>query len=358
MAFEGLVTELKRLIRERVPGSQAKESVESFDSAPFLLKVRFVSSARTFGSGITEEYKDGQTIVCEWEGQDLQVAVMMMPSANDWVQGRTEGEKFELWARLLSYDTLYDRAIFGHALEENVAEQAPAESDPVSVQPEPESVEETPPVQPQEVIRRAVRQTARVKLPKKARTRKVSKQRRLYGKSKDVASPKRNKQMFCGKPRKLKVTKRPGSGPKRVGHAAPSRKPLKRTLKSVPKANPRRNIQSAQLIQDPKFRVSNSAVPVPPPNPADIVRILQKKKSRGYAALTLDEHQILHRAGFGNVFKADIKYSKGCRRGLAVFLFLIWLPCCLSSSATGLGLFCFVSGILLLLPDFVKFPDS
>ena len=357
MAFEGLVTELKRLIRERVPGSQAKESVESFDSVPFLLKARFVSSSRTFGSRITEEYKDGQTIVCDWEGQDLQVAVMMMPSANDWTQGRNKGEKFELWTRLLSYDTLYDRAIFGHALEEDADEQPPPESEPVSVEREPALVEETPPVQPQEVIRRTVRQAARVKLPKKVRTRKVSKQRRLYGKSKDVASPKRNKQMFFGKPRKLKVTKRPGSNPKRVGHAAPSRKPLKRTLKSVPKANPRRSVQSAQLVRAPKFRVSNRAVPVSPPNPADIVRILQKKKSRGYAALTVDEHQILHRAGFGNVIEADVEYSKGCRRLLAVFLFVIWLPCCFSSAATGFGIFCLVSGILLLLPDFVKFHD-
>jgi hypothetical protein len=39
MAFEGLITELKRLIRERVPGSQAKESVESFDSAPFCSRL-------------------------------------------------------------------------------------------------------------------------------------------------------------------------------------------------------------------------------------------------------------------------------------------------------------------------------
>jgi len=137
MAFEGLVAELRRLIRERVPGSQAKESVESFDSVPFLLKARFVSSSRTFGSRITEEYKDGQTIICDWEGQDLQVAVMMMPSANDWAQGRTKGEKFELWTRLLSYDTLYDRAIFGHALEEDADEQPPPESEPVSVEREP-----------------------------------------------------------------------------------------------------------------------------------------------------------------------------------------------------------------------------
>ena len=35
MAFEGLVAELKRLIRDRVPGSQAKESVESFGPAKF-----------------------------------------------------------------------------------------------------------------------------------------------------------------------------------------------------------------------------------------------------------------------------------------------------------------------------------
>ncbi len=38
MAFEGLVTELKRLIKDRVPGSQAKESIESFGTTKFLLE--------------------------------------------------------------------------------------------------------------------------------------------------------------------------------------------------------------------------------------------------------------------------------------------------------------------------------
>ena len=59
MAFEGLVTELKRLIKDRVPGSQAKESIESFGTTKFLLELGFVSSSRTFGSDVAEEHENG-----------------------------------------------------------------------------------------------------------------------------------------------------------------------------------------------------------------------------------------------------------------------------------------------------------
>ena len=165
MVFDGLVTELKRLLRERVLGYQAKESVESFGSSvSYSLELNFVSSQRTFGSNMSEEYEDGQTVVCDLEGHDLQVAVMMLPSANDWVLERNKGEKFELTGRLLSYDTLYDRAIFGQTkmTEEDVAEQPPPVSEQVPVQPETELVEKPPSVQPHEVIKRAVRRNSRM----------------------------------------------------------------------------------------------------------------------------------------------------------------------------------------------------
>jgi hypothetical protein len=362
MAFEGLVTELKRLIRERVPGYKAKESVESFGEEVYSLDLRYVSSMRTFGSSMSKEYEDGQTVVCDWEGQDLKVAVMMMPSANDWVRERSKGDKFELSARLLSYDTLYDRAIFGHALtDEDGGEQEPSDSVPVPGQAQPAPVKERP-VQPQDVIRQSIRQSGRVKLPKKAKTRKVSKQRKLYGKSSQVASPSRNKQMFWGKPRKLKVVKRSEPSPKgkRVGHAAPSRKPLKRTLKSAPKApNPRRNEQRRQP-PPLKFLVSRGPV-APATNPADIVRILQKKKERGIMALSLQEKQALQRAGLGEAVKDSLDgfdLGMGCLMAVGILLIFISIPFCGSSGASGFGIMSFWLGLAMCIPRFAKILKS
>ena len=117
MAFEGLVTELKRLIKDRVPGSLAKESIESFGATKFQLKLAFVSSSRTFGSERCGEHENGQTVICDLIGHDLQVAVRMRPSANDWIEGLSRGDPFEVTGCLVSYDTLYDRAIFGYAVE-------------------------------------------------------------------------------------------------------------------------------------------------------------------------------------------------------------------------------------------------
>jgi hypothetical protein len=361
MAFEGLVKELKRLISDRVPGYKAKESVESFGEEVYSLDLRYVSSMRTFGSSMSKVYEDGQTVVCDWEGQDLKVAVMMMPSANDWVRKRNKGDKFELSARLLSYDTLYDRAIFGHALAEDEGEQGPSDAVPVPGQAEPARVEKTP-VQPQKVIRQSIRQSGRVKLPKKAKTRKVTKQRRLYGKSENVASPNRNKQMFLGRPRKLKVVKRSEPSPKRKrgGHAAPSRKPLRRTLKSAPKASPRRSVHQAQAGQPPQFRISRGPVG-PSPNPADIVRILQKKKERGIMSLTLQEKQALHRAGLGGAGKDSLdgfNVGMGCLMAVGIVLILLSIPFCASSGVKGFGVMCFWLGLAMCIPHLARILKS
>ncbi len=352
MAFEGLITELKRLIRERVPGSQAKESVEAFDSAPFLLKVRFVSSSRTFGSRITEEHKDGQTMVCELDGHDLQVALMMLSSANDWVKERSKGAEFEVLVRLFSYDTLYDRAIFGQVAE-GAAEQPPPEAEPVSVQPELELVEETPPVQPQEIIRRAVRRTARVKLPKHAKTRKVS-QRKLYRKSTTAAAPERDKRMFWGKPRKLKVIKKPAKGKKRTGHLAPARKPLKRTLrKSVPKAQVRKSRQF-RIFENPHGARGVSQ----PPNPAEVVEILKKRHQHGGMALSASERQTLQRAGLEQKNDTGFGVQTGCRWSLGMLLLLLSIPCMFSSFAMGFGVVCLFLGTVLFVPEIIRFFNS
>ncbi|MBT3637077.1 MAG: hypothetical protein HN531_09070 [Opitutae bacterium] len=352
MAFEGLVTELKRLIKDRVSGSQAKESIESFGQERFLLDLRFVSSSRTFGSDVGKEYEAGKTVICDWIGHDLQVAVRMMPSTNDWVKELPKGEEFELWGYLFSYDTLYDRAIFGHALEGDPQEQPHSESEPISEQPQAVLPKKAPPLQPQEVIKREVRRTKRVKLPKQAKTRRAS-ERKLYRKSSDAAAPGRDKRMFWGKPRNLKIVKRPGSSPKRVGHAVPSKKPLKRTLKSAPKADHRRSGQSGPPVDGPKFRVSNQANPVVPPNPAAIVRILQKKNAGGNAAISPLEYQTLKLAGLESIGTKPFGCSEASRRSIAILLLVISLPACVFSSGNTFGLVCLSCAIVLLLPDFL-----
>jgi hypothetical protein len=350
MAFEGLVAELKRLIRDRVPGSQAKESVESFGRAKFLLELRFFSSSRTFGSKVGMEYEGGQTIICGLKGHDLKIAVMMLSSSNDWVKECTKEDDFELWGRLVSYDTLYDRAIFGQALEGDSQEESFSDPEPIYEEPEAVLTKETNPVQPQEVIRRAVHRTRRVKLPNKAKPRRAS-ERKLYKKSSDVAAPGRDKRLFWGKPRKLKVIKRSVSKSKRVGHSVPSRKPLKRTLKSTPKINHCRS-GPRRPPPVPKFQVSRGTVGSAS-DPAHIVRILQKKKERGIMALTTQEKQALQRAGLGEVISEEVKSTLGCLTTSSVILMFISIPCCLSSTASDFGVMCFWLGILLFIPRII-----
>lgn len=352
MAFEGLVAELKRLIKDRVPGSQAKESIESYGREKYLLELRFVSSSRTFGSKIGKEYEGGQTIVGVLTEHDLEVAVMMLPSSNDWVKDRAKQEEFELWARLVSYDTLYDRAIFEHALAGDSQEQQHTESEPIFEQPQAVLPEKTS--QPHEVIKQELRRTKGAKLPKKAKSRKAS-ERKLYRKSKDAAAPSRDKRMFWGKPRNLKVVKRPSSPSKKCGHAVPSKKPLKRTLKSSPKVNYRKGGQNRRPFEVPKFRVSNQPSSVVPPNPAEIVRVLRKRNTGGYATLNSDERKTLQNSGVSGMGAEGFESSKGCRRVIAVSLVLIAIPCCTSSSlSTFFGCFCLIVAMSFIFPDYIR----
>ena len=199
MAFEGLVTELKRLIKDRVPGSLAKESIESFGATKFQLKLAFVSSSRTFGSNVAEEHENGQTVICDLIGHDLQVAVRMRPSANDWIEGLSRGDPFQVTGCLVSYDTLYDRAIFGYAVEK---EESPSTQSSVEAEPVPSPLSnplprEVRPPEPKEVIRQAVRRTNPAKLPKKTRRRKPS-DRKLYRKSSSAGRSRAGEKNFFG----------------------------------------------------------------------------------------------------------------------------------------------------------------
>lgn len=351
MAFDGLLTELKRLIKDRVPGSQAKESVESFGRGKYLLDLRFVSFSRTFGLNVGMDYEEGQTIICELEGHNLNVAIRMTPSSNDWVKALTKGDTFELWGCLLSYDTLYDRAIFGHAPQGDVSESESDLVEPSTVLPE-QSLPPSP--APQEVIKREVRRTKHVKVPKKGKSRKAS-ERKLYRKCKDAAAPSRDKRMFWGKPRNLKVVKRPSSRSKKCGHAVPSKKPLKRTLKSTPKVNHRRTGQNRPPFVAPKFRVSNHLNSMVASNPVEIVRVLRKRNAGGYATLNSDERKTLQNSGVSGMGAEGFESSKGCRRVIAVSLVLIAIPCCTSSSlSTFFGCFCLIVAMSFIFPDFIR----
>ena len=354
MAFEGLVTELKRLIKDRVPGSQAKESIESFGTTKFLLELGFVSSSRTFGSDVAEEHENGQTVICDLIGHDLQVAVRMRPSANDWVGGLSRGDPFQVTGCLVSYDTLYDRAIFGYAVEkeESPSTQSSVEAEPVPSPLSNPSPREVRPPEPKEAIKQAVRRTNPVKLPKKTRRRKPS-DRKLYRKSSSVADPGREKRTFWGKPRNLKVVNRPNSTSKRRGHAVPSKRPLKRTLKSVPKANPRRRGPTGSPVDPAQFRVSHQPNPVVPPSPAEIVRILQKKSAVGNRALSPREYETLKLAGLENIGGNSVGCSEASRRSIAILLLMISLPACVFSSGNTFGFVCLSCAIVLLIPDFL-----
>ena len=334
MAFEGLITELKRFTRERVPGMKARQSIEALGGPIYDLELEFLSSSRTFGSIMTKEYEDGQTVVCMLKDHDLEVAVMLFSSANDWVRGMEKGKAFDLRARLVSYDTLYERAIFGHAQEET-EEAVSAEAPPAAAEPEPVQ----PIEQHREVIRRAVRGDATTKRPRRLRNKKVS-QRKTFRKSAHAMAPGAIK--VWGRPRKLKVSKRPSARKKSTGHPMPARKPLKKTRKA---AVPKFRVTAGPSAQPPSFP-RNATGSQPPPDPALVLRILRKGTEKGKGVLSSPELQILDQAGFGSAVSFPPKNESGSPRiFIGIFLILALVLVLLVDSGFPPGVLIFFFGV-------------
>ena len=195
---------------------------------------------------------------------------MLFSSANDWVSGMEKGKAFDLRARLVSYDTLYERAIFGHAREET-EEEVSAEAPPAAAEPEPVQ----PVAQPREVIRRAVRGDATTKRPRRLRNKKVS-QRKTFRKSAHAMAPGAIK--VWGRPRKLKVSKRPSARKKSTGHPMPARKPLKKTRKA---AVPKFRVTAGPLCATPVFSPGPHPVRSPLRIPHSYCESSGREESRG-----------------------------------------------------------------------------
>ena len=333
MAFEGLITELKRFTRERVPGTKARQSIEALGGPIYDLELEFLSSSRTFGSIMTKEYEDGQTVVCILKDHDLEVAVMLFSSANDWVRGMEKGKAFDLRARLVSYDTLYGRAIFGHAREET-EEEVSAELRRQRPNPSPSARRAT-----REVIRRAVRGDAATKRPRRLRNKKVS-QRKTFRKSAHAMAPGAIK--VWGRPRKLKVSKRPSVRKKSTGHPMPARKPLKKTRKA---AVPKFRVTAGPSAQPPSFpRTAPGSQP--PPDPALVLRILRKGRVQGKGVLSSPELQILDQAGFGSAVSFPPKNESGSPRiFIGIFLVLALVLVLLVDSGFPPGVLIFFFGV-------------
>lgn len=345
MELNNLIDELKRLISDRVTSSQAKESIKEFGDSVYLLSVVLQSSTRTFVSRISKRHKDGQTLVCELIGYDIEVGIMLFPKANEWVRALERGAKFKVLAKLISYDTLYNRAIFVQVLESEESKDQTL-------------VKETP-ITPQELdsTNRHSLKSNRVK-PRTSSTthrgvgHKVS--RRVTTKNSNVLRV--SKARIRGKVRKkvkrqAKVKRfRPVEGSRIL---FPLKKQDNRTrrkvaFKPIPKRGRRIPIPPALPNIKSPTRPNNLL------NPMKVIRILVKREINGTYALTKQERLILQQLWNGRNSDLNnlIDATRAHRFKLTTISWLIMIFC-MPYDLSQISFFLFFAGGFLLLPEII-----
>ena len=146
MSERSLVEVLRSLKEEAASGTEAEEKLSAFRDGTYRLEFVFDSSSRTFSSQHDPErtYENGQTITGQLAGENLRFSLLALPSENEWADSLKRDDSFAMAVRLLGFDGLFQRPIFGQVADLSEMPEEPKEiPDPPdafeSPQPEPPS---------------------------------------------------------------------------------------------------------------------------------------------------------------------------------------------------------------------------
>ena len=132
MSLKDLFTTLNFLEDNRLLGIEADAKLDPFRDQHYALGLIYDESSRTIGTRFDRAYEQGYTLVCKLEEDDrLEVTVLMLPEDNDKVDALSTGDVFEANLKVLDYDTLYQRPVFGQVVLEG------ATTEPKAVPPNP-----------------------------------------------------------------------------------------------------------------------------------------------------------------------------------------------------------------------------
>ena len=107
----------------------------------------FIESSSTFGSRLGDQFKDGMTVIAQFENDELECSILFPPSENSWVADLTQDEKFTLSVTVIEFDNLYQRVVFGKS---NQVESEPAEIDTAVLSTTNEALPKLPAAETQE----------------------------------------------------------------------------------------------------------------------------------------------------------------------------------------------------------------
>jgi hypothetical protein len=107
--------ELLRSLKEtRMLSSESEALVKPFLGNQFEIDLTFIESSTTFANRLGSEFKDGKTVVAVMKNEDLECSILFPKSKNQWVSGLKSGDELQVICKVLEFDNLYQRAVFGY----------------------------------------------------------------------------------------------------------------------------------------------------------------------------------------------------------------------------------------------------
>ena len=135
-----LIDILKDLKAARRLSSESEAMMKPFVGFKTEFTFSFIETSSTFGSRLGDEFKDGMTVIAQFENSELECSILFPPSENTWVANLTKDEKFTLTVTVIEFDNLYQRVIFGKSIKE---EPEPVQNlDPAVISSADDSVSE------------------------------------------------------------------------------------------------------------------------------------------------------------------------------------------------------------------------
>ena len=128
--MDGLLDILKEIKINRRIGSEAGKLVEPFIGKSGEFSFSPIEVSNTFSSRQGELYKGGKTILAKIVGTDLMCNILFSKEENEWINGLALGNEFSCRVKVLQFDRLYDRVVFGEVLESDELELAKPEPQP------------------------------------------------------------------------------------------------------------------------------------------------------------------------------------------------------------------------------------
>ena len=98
--------------------SEADKLFQPFIGTSVDLSFSLIELSTTFSTRLGEVYKGGKTILAKIVGTELECSILCAKDKNEWVNGLGKGDEFNILVKVLQFDKLYQRAVFGQVFED------------------------------------------------------------------------------------------------------------------------------------------------------------------------------------------------------------------------------------------------